>query len=269
MADLIITDNKAPIDQILLDQKEAYGEVSKRYIPIATQQVIDMAKEFDSNVEVIGFNKAKVRKEEKEGFQKHAVMLQFSNAEMLDGTKLNMVIYNSNDRSSSLKLYTGFLRMVCSNQCVVGDQIAEPISIKHTNLDWQDKVKYSFDTLQETKLRTEEMIDRMLNQYTSYGDMGRYAEQVANMMNNHITGSIVDPLELLVSHRPEDNGKDLWHTYQRIQYNVMNGGIQRQIPKQDDEGRVKALISKTHKITDDSLKIKWNRELNEMAMDLL
>jgi hypothetical protein len=271
MSDLIITNNNRPVDQSIITQNEAYGNVSNKYIAVPTQEVINIAKEFDNDVKIVGFNRANVRDQEKHGFQKHAVMLEFSNSQMLDGTNMNLVIYNSSDRSTSLKLYAGLLRMVCSNQCVMGDQIMEPVMIKHTNTQWTHTVRSVMENFEEVQAKTNDMIARMLNKYVSYGDQGRFAEDVASVLNKHIKGEIIDPYELNLAHRAEDVGKNVWNMYQRIQYNTMNGGIKRLIKKEDPDEPAKLIdvIGNTHMITDEGLKIKLNKKLNEMAMELI
>ena len=268
MADLMISENNKLVRNDIITQSEAYGDVSNRYIPIATQEVLDVMKSIAGDIKIIGFNNAYVRKNEKEGFQKHAVMVEFNKAEMLDGTKMNMILFNSNDRSTSLKIFMGSLRMACSNQMVWGDQIAEPVSIRHTNTNWKHSIYSLMESYEETQRKTQEMINDMMNKYVSYGDIGRISERVAEeIANPNIAGRILDPLQLNMAHRKEDVGKDLWHTYQRIQYNLLQGGVDRIIEKEDDN-RLIEVISKTHKVTDTNKQINFNRELHNIMMEI-
>lgn len=270
MPDLIIAENKNPIRQDIITQTEGYN-VSERYVPIATQQVIDTIKDY-SGVEprIIGFNNANVRKPEKNGFQRHAVMLQFPDAMMLDGTKMNMILFNSNDRSTALKIHMGALRMACSNQMVWGDEIAEPVSLRHTKKDWKESIYTLMDAYAETQRKTQEMIDNMMNRYVSYGDMGRFAERVTEeIINVDITGHLLDPLQLNDAHRKEDVGKNLWLLFNRVQYNTINGGVDRIIDKTDEDGILFETVSKTHKMTDEAKKIKVNKKLHSMALEML
>jgi hypothetical protein len=268
MPDLIISENNKLVRNDIITQSGAYGDVSNRYIPIATQEVLDVMRSIAGDIKIIGFNNAYVRKNEKEGFQKHAVMVEFNNAEMIDGTKMNMILFNSNDRSTSLKIFMGSLRMACSNQMVWGDQIAEPISIRHTNTNWKHSIYSLMESYEETQHKTQEMINNMMNRYVSYGDIGRISERVAEeIANPSIAGRILDPLQLNTAHRKEDVGKDLWHTYQRVQYNLLQGGVDRIIEKEDDN-RLIEVISKTHKVTDTNKQINFNRELHNIMMEV-
>jgi hypothetical protein len=268
--DLMISENGRLVRQDIVSQTQAYGDVSKRYIPIATNNVLEVMRERAGSLKITGFNNANVRKKEKDGFQRHAMMVEFENAEMIDGTKMNMILFNSNDRSTSLKIFMGSLRAACSNQCVWGDQIAEPVSIRHTNKDWKESIYTLMDAYEETQKQTQSMIENMINRYVSYGDIGRLTERVAEeLVNPNITGHVLDPMQFNNAHRKDDIGKDLWHTYQRIQYNLIQGGINRIVDKTDDQGMLFETMSKTHKITDISKSIELNRKLHEMAMEYI
>jgi len=268
--DLMIQENDRLVRQDIITQTDGY-KVSNRYVAIATQDVLTEIENYTGTQPIItGFNNANVRKAEKNGFQKHALICEMPNAEMVDGTKMNMILFNSNDRSTSLKIFMGSLRAACSNQCVWGEQIAEPVSIRHTQKDWKHSIHSLMDAYEETQRQTQEMINRMMSRYVSYGDMGRFAERVnEEILEPEITGTIFDPMQLNMAHRKEDIGKDLWHTYQRVQYNVLQGGIDRLIEKADEEGALFDTISKTHKVTDTTKQIDFNRKLHSIAMEVL
>jgi len=269
MSDLIISENHNLVREDIISQTNGYN-TSERYVPIATKEVLDIIKEKTDNYKIIGFNNTNVRKKEKDGFQKHAVMVELPNAEMIDGTKINIVLFNSNDRSSSLKLYIGSIRAICSNQIVWGNQIAEPISIRHTNKEWKHSVYSLMEEYDKVQKETERIIGRMIGRYMSYGDIGRFSEKIVQeIVNPDITGEIIDPLEFNLAHRIDDKGKDLWHTYNRIQYNLMNGGPTRLIKKEDEDGKLFDVMSKTQKVTNVQKQIEYNKKLNEMAMELL
>ena len=270
MSDLMISENNRLVRQDIINQKSGY-EVSDRYIPISTKEVIDEIKQYTgTEPRITGFNNANVRKIEKDGYQKHALIMQMPDAEMLDGTSINMVLFNSNDRSSALRIMIGSIRMACSNQLVWGSELTEPLSIRHTKQNWKYSIHGLMDEYQKVQQETHQTIQNMLNRYTSYGDIGRFTERVTEeIINPMITGSILDPIQLDVAHRKADVGKDLWHTFNRMQYNLINGGIDRIIQKEDDDGHLFDSISNTHKITDVKKSIEINRQLSDMAIELL
>ena len=248
------------MDMEIVGQTQGFN-VSEKYVPVPTKEAIDiLAKE--AGFISVGFDAANVRKPEKRGFQKHLVMLEEPEAKMTDGS-LRVVLYNSYDRSASLRLYLGYYRDACSNDCVFGDDIMEPIVMKHTKQDWKTGIYQLLEEYENHKRNVEETIDRLMGRYMSYGDQGRLCERVAESIFDG-TGTIIDPLQLNVAHRIEDVGKNAWLTYQRIQYNLLNGGVERVVP--DKNGINK--ISHTHKVTDVNKKILINRKLYDLVEEI-
>ena len=240
------------VDINVISNKKTYGNVSNRYINTSTEELMaEFSKYMD--IKPIGFSKARVRKQEKQNKQRHVLMLEPNDAELLDGTRLRLVLYNSSDRSTSIRIYLGAYREACANGLVFGEDLMDPIHIKHTYRNWRDVVKQTAESYQSAKFNTEQTINRMMNKYMTYDQQGQYASSIAAIINKDITGRIIDPMELNIAHRTEDTGQDIWHTYQRIQYNVMNGGIQRAIKLKDE-----ITISNTHKVTDQHKQLKYN-----------
>lgn len=256
----------SPYDMNIVNNTQPYGKVSQRYIPTSTQELVAEISEYHK-MEPIDFSSANVRKQEKQGKQKHVIMLQGENSELLDGTNLRVVLFNSLDKSSAIKLYIGAYRAICNNGMVFGDDIMEPITIRHTKQDWKHSIKTLMDKYDEVQDTTHNMIDRMLRSHLSYGDIGRLTEHVAEEFDTDITGSILDPLQFNMAHRKEDVGKNAWLTYQRIQYNLLNGGVDRVIEKSTDEGVLFDTVSKTHVVTDTAKKINFNRRLHDLVLD--
>jgi len=240
------------VNEDIITNKEVYGNVSAKYINTSTEDIIDELSKYMA-IKPVGFSASRVRKLEKENKQKHVIMLEPEDAQMPDGTTLRLVIFNSLDRSTSIRIYLGAYRNACDNNMVMGEDIMKPIFIRHTLQNWKDTIAKVTNEYQSAKYRAEQTIEQMMNTYLSYGQQGLLVEQIADIINRDITGHIIDPLQLNIAHRIEDTGKDAWHTYQRIQYNMMNGGIERAI-KVDNE----QTISKTHKVTDQQKQLKYN-----------
>lgn len=267
----MIKANNTPVDYQTLENSLGYKGTSDKYVPVSTKDVINMVRK-EHNVSIAGFNQARVRDVEKHGFQRHAVMLEFNDAPSIDGTKMNLVIFNSGDRSSSLKIYAGAVRAVCSNSLVWTDgEILEPLSIKHTRQDWKTPIHDLIKEFDEMQEKTTEMINRMMSKYMSGGDMYRFTERaVREVLNPIIEGKVIDHTSLNVAVRVDDLGKNLWNTFNRVQSYVVNGGIPRIIESID--GNDKALterVSKTHKITDSSKVIKVNQQLHKLAVEFM
>ena len=275
MADLIIGENNNLVKQEIITQQGGYGDVSDKYVSITTQEVLDIIMRVEPEAKVTGWLNANSRKTEKQNFVKHAMMIRMPNSELISGVHSNMVLFNSSDRSSALKLYSGAFRAVCSNGIVFSDtgEDMNTLSIKHTMKEWQSKVYQLMHDYQKNQETTRRMVAAMKDRYVSYGDMGKLAERAAEeILNPMITGSIIDPMELLVSKRKEDTHKDLWTVFNKIQEHILQGGITRIIEKTDEDdtqGRLIEVESNTHKISDPRKQIKANRELHKLAMEFV
>jgi len=246
------------VDENIITNKETYGDVSAKYINTSTEDIItELSKHMA--LKPVGFSASRVRKLEKQDKQKHMIMLEPEDAAMPEGT-LRLVLFNSLDRSTSIRIYLGYYRDACANNCVFGDDIMEPIFIRHTFKDWKSTIAKVSDEYQSAKYRTKQTIEQMMNTTLSYGDQGRIAESVADLINKDITGTIIDPMQLNVAHRIEDAHKTAWHTYQRIQYNALQGGIERAITLDKEQ-----TISKTHKITDQQRQLKYNIDIYNLC----
>jgi hypothetical protein len=274
MADLIIGENNRLVRQDIISQNKGYN-TSDRYVSIQTKEVLDIITEIEPEAKVTGWVNSNVRKKEKESFQRHAMMIRMPNSEIISGVHSNLVLFNSSDRSSALKMYSGAFRAVCSNGIVFSDtgEAMSELSIRHTNKEWKSLVYQLMAEYAENQEQTRKMVEEMQKKYMSYGDMGRLAERVTEeILNPIITGTVIDPMQLLIAKRVEDTPKDLWTVFNKMQEHLLQGGITRIVEKvdeDDDQGRLMVTESNTHKIKDATKQIKVNRALHAMAMEVL
>ncbi len=253
------------LDFNLLNQTEGFN-VSDRYQAIPTQSIIDIIEEQSGPTRIVAFNKVNVRKPGKQGFQRHVVMLELENSKMLDNTSMNIVLYNSNDRSSSVKLFAGSIRAACDNSLVWGDEIMPQVKINHSTINWQGRIDDMLQTFHQAQEKTHNTIQQAMNKYMSYSDQVTYAHEVAELLD--MEGRLLDPAELNIAHRQEDLDKTLWTTFNKIQYNVINGGMQRLMDIEVD-GIKTTKLNKTHKITDSNKSIKLNRQISDLMIKRL
>ena len=269
MSDLLINDNGRLVRQDIISQTQGYN-TSERYIPIPTQSVLDIIKEVEPDYKIVGFNNANVRKADKQSFQKHALMINLKDELIAEVAKPNLIIFNSSDRSMALKIYIGYISMACSNQCVAGTNIMEPISIRHTDKNWKHTIYSLMNEYESYKEKLESNIINMKEKYVSYGDQGMFIEEAVNtIINPNIEGEILDPLQFNNANRKEDTGKTLYKLMQRFQENMVKGGIKRIIEKTDDNNKLFTSISNTHVIKDNKKLIKMNQDLHNLATNML
>ncbi len=122
------------------------------------------------------------------------------------------------------------------------------------------------DNYIESQKLVHDTINQAMDKYMSYSDQIIFANEVSELLE--MEGALMDPGELNIAHRQEDIGKNAWYTFNRIQYNVMNGGMQR-LMEVDVEGIKTTKLNKTHKIIDSNKAIKINRQMSDLMIKRL
>ena len=201
-----------------------HHNVSDRYGFIPTIRVLERLQ--DEGWEVVHAKEQRVRLEDKRGFTKHRLMLQRHDAtalKVVGETMPRIMLTNSHDRASAYVVEAGLFRLVCSNGLVVSSGQFGRVAVRHSGADIADRV------LEGT--------------YSVVGDLAQIGEQVGEMSAIDLTtqerhlfaesalglrwdGSApVTAEQLLTVRRGQDNKNDLWTTYNRVQENVMRGGL--------------------------------------------
>ena len=110
MADLIIGENGNLVKQEIIQQTGGYGDVSDRYISINTESVMNIITDIEPEAKVTGWLNSNTTIKGKENYVKHAMMIRMPDSELIKGVHSNIVLFNSSDRSSALKLYSGSIQ---------------------------------------------------------------------------------------------------------------------------------------------------------------
>ena len=140
-----------------------------------------------------------------------------------------IILINSHDGASSYQMLAGMFRYVCCNGLVVGD-IVEDIRIPHKGniqdevidgafrvLDEFAQVDAHADAMKTLQLEApEEMAFATAALALRFGE--RSVEQGGHQP------APVTAAQLVEARRPQDQGRSLWATFQRVQENVIRGG---------------------------------------------
>lgn len=242
----------------VINNDTPFGEVSDKYIPTTTKSIIE---ELPDNFEIVGYSQTHVRKHEKALARKHMVMLEDTEGSgSIHGGALRIVLFNSLDKSSGIRMYLGYYRDACANDCVFGDNIMEPIKIRHTLQNWKGKVQELVDNYDKSVESTTRLIDRLAMRKPSEITKRHIINTAATKIYTG-GGEILDPTELNLLRRPEDRGDSFYHVYQRVQESLIRGGIKR-ISGPDNR------ISKTYGLRDQSNILKTNTELSDLIVEV-
>lgn len=129
---------------------------------------------------------------------------------------------NALDGSAHLEFWNGLMRMICSNGLIVSDaSVAQPLAVRHL----ANPVLAAVMAIQEIGAQSKimfEHIDTMRKTTLTDKQQLRMANGALALMQ---TKGLILPADLLTPRRPDDAGADVWRTFNRIQENVIRGGV--------------------------------------------
>jgi hypothetical protein len=210
---------------------------SAKYSHVATKDIVSWLGDNDF-VPVYAAN-SKTRKPEREGFQKH--LLRFRRSDSLDTVKVKgdavseILLRNSHDGTSGIQLWSGIFRMVCANGLIVADKSFEKISIPHRGNNIADKVIDAAYRVIDVSNKALTGVQEWQKIELSKSKQTEFAERALSLRFEKAEDSPITPVQLLSVRRYSDVGTDLWSVFNRVQENLVRGGICG-LNKKDEHG---------------------------------
>ena len=202
--------------------EEPHFEVSERYHFIPTIDVIEEIRA--NNWYPISVSEASVRDEDKQGYQQHLVRFRhFDDLLTPQENAVELLLFNSHDRSKSFSISAGIYRFVCSNGLVIADSVFETYKIKHLGERENDVVNAVANITDikpklMQKIQTLESIELTQQEQETFAKLSIPLRFEKHLQINHIT-------DLLIPHRDEDTKDDLYTVLNVIQENLLRGNI--------------------------------------------
>lgn len=201
--------------------EEKHGSRSDRYTYIPTIELLDSLRK--EGFQPFFACQTRVRDEARKGHTKHMLRLRREN--QINGCEVpEIILLNSHDGSSSYQMLPGIFRFVCSNGMVCGEDFGE-VRVPHKGdvtgqviegayevLGIFDKVDEHMNIMKEIPLNRDEQ-----DLFAQAALMYRYGEEDKKIP--------VTPASVLMPRRNEDRQNDLWVTFQRVQENMIRGGL--------------------------------------------
>jgi hypothetical protein len=165
----------------------------------------------------------RVRHEDRREFTKHMVRLR--HASQINGNEANeIILLNSHDGTSSYQMLAGMFRFVCHNGLVCGNTLAD-VRVHHKGnvaehvIEGAYEVLHSFEQVQESR-------DAMRLITLDEGEQELLARSaLALKYDAPNKATPVTEAQILMPRRFGDGGSDLWSTFNRIQENLLKGGL--------------------------------------------
>lgn len=234
----------------------AHESRSSRYTYIPTIDVVNGLRR--EGFQPFMACQSRTRTEGKQDFTKH--MLRFRHAGQINSDVANeIILINSHDGTTSYQMLAGCFRFVCQNGMICGEQF-EDFRSRHSGDVVGNVIEGAFRVLNEFQIvdqRREEMKAIQLRPEAQQ-IFARAALQLKyDPEQDHAP---IEPEQLNASRRFDDRGSDLWRTFNRVQENLLRGGLR---------GRARSgRRTSTREVTGVSENIRLNRALWTLADEM-
>jgi len=198
---------------------------SERYAYIPTVDVLSGLER--EGFRVMKASQSRTRIPGKSDFTKHMLRLRHESTQdvtALGETIPEVVLINSHDGTSAYKLMAGMFRLVCLNGMIVADSLVGSLKVQHSGNITSKVIEGSFKVLENTNKAVEAA--KSWSGIELSDDESLAFATAAHTVRFGAEDTTINPVRLLAARRPDDQGRDLWKTFNRVQENVIKGGLQ-------------------------------------------
>ena len=137
-----------------------------------------------------------------------------------------VVLWNAHDGSGAYQIRLGCLRVVCLNGLIVSMGAFPSVRVAHRG-DIVDEVVTSALEISERFGVLAGQVERMEQRQLQKEEQIQFAERAMAIRFPDPTRSGLLPAQLLTCRRVEDVGNDLWTCLNKVQENLLRGGLSR------------------------------------------
>ncbi len=202
--------------------EQPHHEVSDKYHFIPTIEVIEQIK--THGFYPVSVSQANVRDEDKQGYQQHCVRFQhFEDLLTPDGNVVELLLFNSHDRTKAFTISAGIYRYVCSNGLVIADSVFESYKIKHLG-DRDNDVENAVARIVAIKPKLLKKVNVFENIILNQSEKEAFVKNALPLrFDNYL--ELNDANDLLIPLRDEDRKDDLYTTLNVLQENLLFSNI--------------------------------------------
>ncbi|MGW9796882.1 DUF932 domain-containing protein [Serratia sp. 121840015-1] len=202
--------------------EDKHDSRSDRYTYIPTITLLDKLRE--EGFQPFYACQTRVRDESKRGHTKHMLRLRRENM-IVSGNKEvpEIVLLNSHDGSSSYQMIPGMFRYVCANGMVFGQSFGD-VRVPHKGDVVGQVIEGAYEVLGIFD-RVDNDLDTMKCISLTERDQELFARAALSYRYEYEDKSPITPSQVLRPRRREDYSNDLWTTFQRVQENMIKGGL--------------------------------------------
>lgn len=234
--------------------EEKHESRSDRYTYIPTITLVD--KLFEEGFVPYFATQARVNDESRREYTKH--LLRLRRHDQVNGQEVpEIILLNSHDGSSSYQMIPGMYRQVCTNGLVCWKNFAE-IRIPHKGDIVGQVIEGAYEVLGIFDKINDEM--EGMKAITLSEDAQRAFAESALEYRYPDGEKPVTATQVLNSRRWYDNSPDLWTTFNRVQENMIQGGLRTRTKK--------GKLTRTRAIKGIDGDIKLNQALWRLAEEM-
>lgn len=208
---------------------EAHESRGEKYAFIPTAQVLDGLRA--EGFEVFNAQQTRCRDENKRAFTKHLLRLRhpdLATTGQVGSEVPEIVLINSHDGTSAYKLLAGFYRCVCANGLVVASSQLDDVSVRHTGRVIDDVIEGSCRVVENLK-QIAPVVDQYKGIELAPDEQIVFANAaLALRWDTDDQGNSLAPISAIAALQPrrfEDRKTDLFTIYNRLQENLVKGGV--------------------------------------------
>lgn len=241
----------------------ASNTVGESYRFLSTQQAHEVLADF-------GFIESRYRQSKatrEVGFQKHISIFERDTDKDEDG-HFNLLMLNSHDGTSSLRLEAGYFRILCENQLGSGD-VGVRITHRGDALTrFADSIPLVIQQMELFKEVKALLRDKTLTADARF-ELAKLALQLRNVDVSRLDEfqTLRNQQNMLTRRRYEDTGNNAWKVFNAVQENTVKGGVRLY----QNAGTVEApkdVLRRIRPITAADKLLDINQRLTEKAVEL-
>ena len=192
---------------------------------------------------------------------RHMVRLRrrFETVQLKDAVP-EVVFLNSHDGTSAYQLRVGIFRVVCTNGLIVSVGSFPSVRVAHRGDIVEEVVGSALDISERFGVLAGQ-VERMEQRLLPKDEQIMFAERALALRYPEPSEPGMEPAQLLTCRRVDDLGNDLWSVLNKVQENLLRGGLTRLTAG----GR----RSRTRRITSIREDLRLNSRLWDLAEDVL
>jgi hypothetical protein len=235
---------------------EAHPNRSERYVHLPTSELIQSM--LDNGYGVSRAQQKHTRTQEAMKFTRHLLAFRpldtFSKKPIMGAATPEILLVSSHDGTTAFNLFVGMFVFVCANGLMAGDTFAS------------EKIYHRGDAADQMVIKSDKLVEYFVPKLTAWCQNAQDTTLTTKQKNKfaknamqirHGEDTPYASKELLVPRRPEDAGDSVWQVYNRVQENLMKGGIEGK----SAAGR-RSVLRPINRVTKDVI---YNQQLWDLA----